>query len=186
MEFAPPTDSLYKFSAIVGTILVVLSIYLPMKMSRDVRREILNSNLKIRVFEVEVEHLKKRADDLKKLIDHTVAMRKKSYKPDNSKIDLTYSEEEVKQMLREITNSQRDIGIKRAEIESAAQRIKVLEREYLVTWVYLLVGCVIGAYLALWGYVNWYRRIQVHQDKIIKDLSTKGEQNESGSDQNQR
>jgi len=181
MNFAPPTDSLYKFSAIVGTILVVLSIFLPQKMGHDLRMEMLDSILKVAVLKVEIGHLKEGSNQLKEIIDHTVAMQQGRYKPDRSKVEMAYSQDEVKQLLKEITNSRRDIDIKMAEIENAGRRIEMLERELYFTWGWLVVGCFVGFFMARWGYVNWYRKIQVHQDRIIKELPTKGEQIGPGS-----
>ena len=68
----PPSDSLYKFTAVGGLILIVLSLYVPWKMDLDLKIaaleiELENSNAELKHMDMEV--LDEQIDDTLKVID---------------------------------------------------------------------------------------------------------------------
>lgn len=174
MNFSPPTDSLYKFSAIVGSVLVVLSFYFTEKTLVSYNREILHASLEHKVVSVEVDSLTKKVNRLEKLRDNSIAMEKKGYKLDPTKLHIYYSDKEIKQLAEQIFSDSDKVKMKIAKLEGIKENIEFLKNELhrMLKWIF--VGLVLGGCLALFGYVNWYLKIQVYQDKSIK-LSAEAE-----------
>ena len=168
MQISPPTDSLYKFSAIVGTILMVLSIYVPMRFYDDLIKQISEATRKLKINEIEIKYWGHKVAQLEKLRDDAIAMTKKGHKLDPNKVHLYYSEAEIKQMVKEMLEAGRETEIKAAETRVIAESIASLERRRhdLPSWAFASV--ILGLLLAIYGYLNWYFKIQVYQDRLLK------------------
>ena len=88
MQTYPPTDSLYKFSAIVGIIILVLSVYAPFKILYNIKQETIELERRVSVAEIESEFLHRQIEESHEIIELSRTMMKKGYKPDLTKIDM--------------------------------------------------------------------------------------------------
>jgi hypothetical protein len=168
LQTYPPTDSLYKFSAIIGTIVVVLSVYSMFKVNYTLSQEIIGQAQKVSVSMAEVKFLQRQQGIMQKIIDSHEASNKKGYKLDLTKVNLFYSNNEIKKLYMEIQGGIRNLAVEAAEINAIEAKIVVLKRLRIIATLSAFLGWLIGGSLALWGFKKWYWRIQVYQDKIIK------------------
>jgi len=168
MNFAPPTDSLYKFTAIIGSIIVILSFYVPVKALSSFNQQVIDRRLSSKIIKLELSELDSKIKRLENIRDDNIAKNKKGYKLDPSKLHIYYSNEEIKQMAEQIISDLGKISIKRAELDSIEEKIEYADKELRYVRILLILGSLLGYFLALYGYVNWYRKIQVYQDKMLK------------------
>ena len=110
-----------------------------------------------------------RIDELNQIIDTSIARQRGAFVKSDSKLTLTYSESEVKELLREVqrlTFEQR-LGI--ARIRSKANRISELHN--YAKWA-LFSGFLLsamGLVLASFGFLLWYRKVQRPLDIIAEN-----------------
>lgn len=152
-----PTDSLYKFFAITGIIMIIMpSVFL----DNEVQELILESyNLKIEseILGIERDYLIEETTLLKEQID---ILESDELNPEKERELL----DETKR-LRELT---KQAEIKIVEIENKLElhsilgdRLKILLRE-------LRILIIAGIILMFFGFYFWYIRVQVYQDGLIK------------------
>jgi hypothetical protein len=164
-----PTDSLYKFSAIVGTLLVLLSTYFPFKLMEEMQLKLFEAEKQQGLTKVDLDFLERKRINLELTIEHWRETKKKGYRPDPNKIYLRYSEAEIKQMQSEVMDLLRENMRKGIETKAILRTLdRLYEVHTRVCWA-AVVGVILGLLLAMYGYVNWYRKIQVHQDRLMKE-----------------
>ena len=168
MNLTPPTDSFYKFTAIVGSVIVILSFYLPDKIISSYEQQIIDRRLKAKIVKLELNGLGKSVKVLQNIIDDNIARNKKGYKLDPTKIHLYYSDTEIKQLVKQINSELTKIEIKEAEVDSIEEKLTYTEKELHRMRIFLIIGSLLGYCLAVYGYVNWYKKIQVYQDRILR------------------
>lgn len=145
----PPTDSLYKFLSIVGSILVAVSIYYPMHLD-DVYYE------KISLLDKEFNKLKwdeSEYKELKEEINNLISIGKEK--------ELLEPRKRFKDMIKESRIRNTEILLILKDIEHINKKIR-----YTSIASYILI--TIGFFMALYGFYKWYYKIQIYQDKIIE------------------
>lgn len=174
----PPSDSLYKFTAIGGLILVVLSLYVPWKMDSDLQISLLDIGLELTKWDLEETKLKSGLHEVQEQLKLTVqdvidlkAYHQLSLKPprNSPKGDsLTKTLQSHRSNLKEFENQQQQLQLlllqsKNALTKQARLRLQV-DQLYLIALLTLGLGII----MMTLGFWNWYFRFQVHQDRIIK------------------
>lgn len=160
----PPTDNLYKFAAISGTIIILLSLYVPIKYINELNIRYDSINLKRHVLEVERFARLGKLKKLNEIIENTI----KDKNNKNKVIKIYYSKSEIKKMIAEHEALDIEIKLKEAEINSYhevnSEIINRIKRyKSIVVWL-----TTFGAALAVAGYMFWYLKVQKYQDIYLK------------------
>lgn len=184
-----PTDNLYKFQALTGLTIIVLTVWFLANQLNGILLQCIDSVNDLSRLSVEMSFLKEDVDKLEKKVNQLAAktgeLKKQtiystndlSLSESNSMIGITNSyDSQGNEMIKEYTamiGKNRELRLKRIEIEG---------KEYLINWekskfgVLAIVGfLVIGGslYLAIIGFKRWYNRIQVYEDRILKNEAEK-------------
>jgi hypothetical protein len=169
----PPTDNLYKFAALLGTIIVFASLYLPRVLITELEEKLAVAQLKGGTVGAETDFLKRKAATLSSILDSAVAPRKGISQFGAKTIALEYSDSEIKGMLAQFDELERSTTISLAEVTIYNERIRSLLKDARsISW--LMFGSVfVGLVMALGGYSLWYTRIQIYQDKALKHSANK-------------
>lgn len=164
----PPTDNLYKFAALLGSIIIFSSLYFPYTLMSKVREKTDFVTLKIATTNQEAEFTKLKIVKVKEILENSIALQKGALKHDSNKFTLSYSETELKNLINQNDELLKKNGISLAELEHYQAESIRLSREYQIIKSFMVSSLAIGCLLAFFGYYNWYNRIQIYQDQALK------------------
>lgn len=137
----PPSDSLYKFTAIGGLIMLVLSVYAPWKIYTDLKSDTLNLQYEKKVLDRELKNILVEMNNMPNPSEaEMVRMQKRSGEIVMLELKMTHSNDKL-----QLLKSQADV-------------LRTLA----------LVANVISFVLIVFGFINWYIKFQMYQDQIIK------------------
>ena len=141
----PPTDNLYKFIAISGVVILILSVGFPFSKA---------TNLSIKEAEITGDYI--RLIEESKFGDAPGALFTGDTKKTKEHIDfLNKQTKESNRHLRGIEQKERIVKILKQEIR-------------FYTWVGI-VGGTLGLAVSLFGFFLWYSRVQKYEDIILKN-----------------
>jgi septal ring factor EnvC (AmiA/AmiB activator) len=166
-----PTDNLYKFLALTGLALFVLSIIFPLSQFRDVIRRSTELDgerslidVQLDYIESDVAQLSKRRDlseDELRVLEKDFASDCEQQNPSPNKRKLSCAEaQQLKDKVREVR-----VLNKRAETNAAL--LDNLKNEAIFLALVSTVGMIGSIILAVKGFRLWHYRLQRYQDKII-------------------
>lgn len=140
-----PTDNLYKFMALSGLAIALISFFLPMKQVRDIEMEIVEIQEQARLLNEKNDFL-----DIKK----GIIERLKSAPAEEAE---------------KIFIERQQLVLESVRILAKLERVKFLKDEIknLKTIIGLLSG--LGVFLSVLGFILWYQKVQRYQDKVLKD-----------------
>lgn len=164
----PPVDNLYKFSALLGTIIIIVSFYYPFLYLNEYQSKIDNTTMLATKCIANADFTKREVDEFAQIVKTTVDLQQGKQKLSSDKVDITYTPSEVKEMMKEISVLRRDIDVSRAEVEQYYSQLDFLKSFKVPIFICMISSLIIGIYLSIWGYSNWYYKIQVYQDKALK------------------
>lgn len=163
----PPTDSLYKFSAIAGLIVIGCSLYFPMKLSVELELETNEVSTSIAIAKAKNEHLSTKIAEVNEIIKNSILVHQGGYIKDLDKLQLNYSPDEVKLKLGELKEMLLETKIIAATTVGLYERSKILysQTKELITLAIVTFGT--GLCLTVLGFLFWYIKIQVPLDHQI-------------------
>jgi len=165
--YQPPTDSLYKFCALSGIVIAFFSIYYPLTRLADLRSKQNTIARETEATIARLEYLKSQGDFISRIVSDLIAQQRDEYVPDSNKLALNYSDSEIKAMISRQLEMTRDAQISTSSILISHQETKDLLAD-IKRWRWIFgMGSGSGFVLAGFGFYLWYRRIQVHQDRIL-------------------
>ena len=148
----PPTDNLYKFIAISGVVILILSVGFPFSMA---------TNLLIKEAEITGDYIK--LLDESKFEDVPGALF--TGDPKKSKEHIDYLNKQTKERNRHLR-----------VVEQKERILKILKQEIkFYTWVGF-VGGTLGLAVSLCGFYLWYSRVQKYEDINLKNRTEVGQQ----------
>lgn len=153
-----PTDSFYKFIALAGTALILVFTYL---MSSSLYTE----TIKLDEFQIKQAIVSAERDVLTDRLAETQEVIESIKKQKNP------SKESFREMVEEYKEEKkihRELKIKQAELKAIVEIRREWFNRHLQMLVFVAIFMILGAIMAVWGFVCWYSRIQVYQDMIIK------------------
>ena len=152
-----PTDNLYKFVALAGLILLLVSPVYYQFFSRDVRLKNIDLRAAMGRLEKEVEFLREDTDLLK---DNIQAKKQEKSEGHDEHNDSVKKVEVLNQKTRETI-------LKTIELNRIGNGVFVYNDQLsLLRWS-SIGGAVSGVLLLTLGFYLWYTRIQVYQDQIL-------------------
>jgi len=192
----PPSDSLYKFCAIGGIMIVALSLYLPWQIQSERDIAILENNLSIEKLRIESEGLKRasehrarvledldvdptKVERLQEMLNRNNRTKKKYIDPNELKNQLeelrTQQAESVAKLekaLDLVAQAERDVdqySLINVQMKTLLDTSKVLIERADGVNQFSLITLGIGIIMVSFGFWNWYWKSQVHQDRIAQN-----------------
>lgn len=150
-----PTDNLYKFMALAGITIIVLSLF-PIYHAYKLKLNIIDVRGEVETLKTQLKWLKQ---DIKQFKDDTHNLEKQPLKEKTP---------ETLAKTLEFIEANRNIGITAIQIETKVEKIAYLAVVNHIESIAGSIAIVAGAFLATIGFTLWYKKLQVHQDKIIQ------------------
>jgi valyl-tRNA synthetase len=180
----PPTDNLYKFIAITGLILILLSIILPFVKEEELSIKMQQDKTSGEVLKAKGKYLHEQNERLQKSNEMLIESINKHIKQidDLLKLKKISSSEvllqEVKDGTNELQNSLKkydeSINGIQSQLESVIEQkgntelLLYLAKQLSTVKLISKIGIVLGLLLTIVGFWLWYTRLQVFQDKSIR------------------
>lgn len=163
-----PTDNLYKFLALVGTVIVILSIYFTETRVAEVGDTIINVEEVQNISKARYEALKIKLGQLKEIIDNSIA-EQTGKKKAVGKLEVRYSETEIKALHRQEQDLIGEQGIEMVKVNTSMKRLEKLNErsKRIFNWNILFIA--VGALMAYNGFILWYRRVQRPLDELLQN-----------------
>lgn len=149
-----PTDSLYKFLAIVGVVMVLWGVIFPWKKSLDY-------NLKLAELKTEIEYCSLKAKEYET-----------AYKLISNNADQSNG---VVNSNNEVSIKKRDLYIKYLEsqmpLDKKIQTLSIIKETQIQYKLVGLASVAIGLIITIFGFYFWYTKIQKYVDQEIVNNS---------------
>lgn len=182
-DINPPTDSLYKFCSIVGVIIFCLSWYLPQKMMDEFQEKMAKFNLSIKTDKADFEYQKYYIKDFK--LTHGIGDNTNELVFNESEYSDLTIDKKAEYLRKRIVNvedkvkysaeynlllldSIRKVDINSANISFAAKEVERNSKNLDAIYFASVFGKILGLLLFVYGFLNWYYKVQIHQDMILK------------------
>lgn len=152
-----PTDSIYKFVALAGLILFLISPIYYQFFSRDV----LLKNIGLRA---EMQRMKKEVEFLK---EDTILLREdiQAKKQDGSVSQEKH--QNAGEKVEELNQKTRETELKSIELQRITNGVFVYNDQLALLRWSSVIGVIAGILMLVLGFYLWYTRIQLYQDKIL-------------------
>jgi len=157
-----PTDNLYKFLAITGLILCLVSIFYPTIEGDKIDREIIQLETNTNIYLRESEHLNREQDFFEEKLDDAKLAAK-------SKTLSKQGRDSISRELLEIDRKVLELRIKAAEQQGYAKQILRLNSRLRLMNKCANYGFNSGVVLMFLGFILWYLQVQRYQDLIMKN-----------------
>jgi hypothetical protein len=161
-----PTDNLYKFYALTGVAIVLLTLYAVNRLTDDLLHRVNAATLAVDKAEIESDFLKHRKDRIKEIGNDAKAQLSGQATDTQGRVPLHVSEEELEKMIVQTEELDRDFHLKVAEVHSATREITQAQRFLTFVRIVGTVLVIVGVLLASHGFRKW-KVIQQMQDKAL-------------------
>jgi len=176
-----PTDNLYKFIALTGVFLFVISIFYPEYELRKIRDEIIQFNGEVILLNYEKENAKLKLEQIEseiKRLDEKMGNNSVSFISDSLIVrtrvidgpdEIVNLSNRIDILLNEWTDLNQELDRKKIEIGTKSELIdsKTEDLSEINEVIPDFVG--ISFAIALLGFIFWYNLTQRHQDKLLKE-----------------
>jgi hypothetical protein len=183
---APPTDNLYKFQALSGLVLMVGCFFFfsdRVEKLQTQRLEIENSmamsTIESKYLAEDSTNLMQNLDTLQAKADNLIQEKDKLQRETNNvqeredSIKLSAQEDQkvftqLKEARNQLFQRGRDFRLKVQEIKNKSDLLNNAAgqtKEYLRYMAWIMPAVI---FWTLWGFGNWYSKIQIYQDRILK------------------
>ncbi|MBN2383592.1 hypothetical protein JXQ70_12000 [bacterium] len=156
-----PTDNLYKFLALSGTIIVILSLYFPKIKEAEFRDRLIDIKENISILDSKIKDCNSQLEMLKKAVN--------TKNIDSQEIDKDKIIPNIIDKTIELGNIINLIEIDQIKKSFEVTRIEVLSERLEEILFWRKVTLCIGFLSAFFSYIFWYFRVQKIQDQILKN-----------------
>ena len=164
-----PTDNLYKFIALSGTILVLLTGYIAETRVSEVEDAILEANETLRIIKTKSDALKLNAENIKTTIKNSISNQNGKYQKDSTKLQIEYTSNEIKELLQKIQETDLVIQIEHSKSISKTKKVEQLHERSKMIVIRSFIAMFIGIFMACFGFFFWYIRVQKPLDLILQN-----------------
>ena len=165
-SFFSGSENLYKYLVSIGILMLVLTIYYPLKQKQDLEILKLNLESEMQVLNLEIKENKENLEDLETTLNEkTISLEEK--RENLSEIKLKHKENEINQLK---TKAKMD------EISSRKKYIKIYDKLF---WIASITGII----LVVFGFLRWISAKRTEDKKLkletdLLDLKYKTEKEE--------
>jgi len=180
----PPTDSLYKFAAIGGIILMVAALYISYRTVHDLREREAKLKTEMMVREVDLEERKERrkenAEGIHRILEATEQLEKEvDQLPSRPPASALEGEKKKSALIRADLQTLRVAEAREvANREALSRQLATLEGNSEAMGrslpdfelIQIICGCLgcFGALCTVWGFKDWRQKIQGPQDELLQ------------------
>lgn len=176
-----PTDNLYKFIALTGVILLVISIFYPEYQRKTLRDEIEVYNGEVRKLNLEKTKSKEKQNELKKrielldeksncdcksIVNDSIIVRTKIIEGPKELVELS---SEIDRLIEEYSQLNREFDLKSLEVSTKLALINNKENDLLEINEATDFFGPFSFFIAFIGFLLWYEKTQKFQDKVLKE-----------------
>ncbi len=158
----PPSDNLYKFTAISGLIIVLLSLFIPWKLGSELRILQIDIELDLKRLEIDQESIEASSQKTTDAIQNYDELMKNSDTRNKQRL------ESLNFQLTDQGGRLKNHELFLAEVKTANEKHQFLLLQFkilgLISWMALMVGMLMTGL----GFWNWYFKFQIYQDRIVK------------------
>jgi hypothetical protein len=165
----PPTDNLYKFAALSGTVIFILSIYLPMEYINKLDARTEAYKMKLFALTAEIKLNEARVSKLESIGKNENKITAK----DKNKLNIVYTDSDIKELDRQIDELNMSITTKRLESNYYSTTLSEALERFKFDKIFIDAIAFSSIFIAFSGYYFWYHRIQKYQDIAIKEEAYK-------------
>lgn len=163
----PPTDSIYKFAAIAGLLIICTSLLYFWRYMMDLIKNLPETSLRIKTLKLKAEHQLERAKHVNEVLEICAQKRNGTYIPGSCKLEFDYSDDELKRLMIECDDRALEIRLTHEEnlhLEAEDMRqVSAIKAYRFMLWMSVLTGTV----MMIWGFLNWYYKYQIYVDKSV-------------------
>ncbi len=171
----PPSDSLYKFTAIGGLILAVLSLYVPEYMRTQHSLEWFAVKAQFEKLQSEVASVEQEAKVLQaesetwRAFPDAFFMNQKDEVKEEKWIRFFFDQQGLFDRKRsEFLAKRQELQRLSQQTKSEIEKLKYLKPQLSTLFWISMATLPLGVILMSYGFWNWYFRFQIYQDQIIK------------------
>ncbi len=169
----PPTDSLYKFLALVGLVVVLTSLIGPGYMMYGLDQKIVTAERESQTIAIRTERANNKATQAKRSASHIDSISKMmSIRPK------TDSLREMEILLKGFEEANNTLSaLDEANVEVKEQMLlatsKMRELDVLLKWLNYAIGAmffgtIVGGVLIIFGFDLWFKRVQTPLDQLAQ------------------
>ncbi len=191
-----PTDNLYKFVALFGLVLFIFGFYFPQEKFARAFAQLREAKKAQKLAKIRIDrkkaqnedalnHVQSTMDELKKnqklLLDAEAALKAKQ---PSQALESEYKAltEQVRQHNAKVEKNGEEIEKGEAQVVEISDEMSIAlvnaeadldavnqSKWRVIWWSIMSIGClIIGSIMMLHGFHQWYARVQVHQDMILR------------------
>jgi len=176
----PPTDSLYKFLAIIGLIFFLTSVISPFVLRREFHRQYAEflrderiNNLDAETWQETSKQMQKQSielDESSKRLDETFDPKSNRSLAEQGRVLKEAKKIEEKQFatIELLDKQMRDWRKQDAQVEYKRNLLEEYEDYAKNLFTLCLLGGPVGLFMSVFGFVLWYRRAQKYEDLVLK------------------
>lgn len=178
-----PTDNLYKFIALTGVLLLLISIFYPEYQRIKIRDEITHYNGEIKKLNIESNKSNSKLKDIKEqvekldsisntksnsIVNDTIIVRTQVLEGPKVLVDLSL---QIDKLVDEYLSIRRDLSIQKVEVNTKLNLIN--DKEADLKDINELTNYLGGfsIVLSFLGFLLWYEKTQKYQDRVLKEQS---------------
>jgi hypothetical protein len=177
-----PTDNLYKFMALAGVASLVFLFYFGTRHTHELLLESVRADSQISVLEIELEFLREDyVRDSRELTNIMSQRESVSKGPEEHKAKVTQEGsnalllqgERLEQNTLERLKHLKELKLKVQDVQNSRNLQAAIK--YSVArfrWLFA-IGLGLAGALAVYGFFNWYKRVQFFQDQILRNEASK-------------
>ncbi len=154
-----PTDNLYKFLAITGLILILISVIYPEMETHEIDRMLKETKTELNILKREEEYLN---------LERRLLLEDNQAQTNTRSIQKS---EDINRRRLELERKLMEIEKKRIQMFGQIDQITLLINRLRLIFRFSTVGLILGIILTIAGFYFWYIKVQRYQDMMIKKES---------------
>jgi DNA-binding transcriptional MerR regulator len=179
----PPTDNLYKFLALSGLLILIISTTYPVWLYLELDKQSAGFHRDLKVLNIEAEKFQESRPVVDKAIRESSKVNSQALDAVEKFKKSQISLEEVRKALDEASNASGEATEKikeleeevhnwlrqHAEIEYKKDLLEISESAAKRVGGLAVIGTLAGLGITVWGFILWYQRVQKYEDIILKE-----------------
>jgi hypothetical protein len=160
-----PTDNLYKFQALAGLVILMLSIWFGVERYYEICVESVKINGETDKLSLEITNLMESLDHLERQTSRIIKTN------DASTVSLStigLSAIDFGKRLDDVKKIDMDIRVKGVEEDTHFALFKIQANQLRTIVKFSVIGGCLGIYFTVWGFYRWQTRVQDYQDRILR------------------
>jgi len=139
-----PTDNLYKFYALAGISIAILSLGFLFTRIADLQLKVVDGETELKVFELEMKVLER---------DISAAEKNPISSPE---------------LIKDLRNRSDALDVKRVQGHGRSRQLQLLVSQVNVAQYFIYGAAIAGFIMSVWGFRLWYQKVQAPNDALLR------------------